>query len=98
MCQTKIPEAREGNPVIPVRFKYNPPVVDEVKKLPGRRWNRTLKCRYVPDTHENRSRFGLPTKLPSKRKHEKVSPVNRHAPDKLRIFNRKRRKKVARFQ
>jgi site-specific recombinase XerD len=81
---TFIPEVHEGNPVILIRFKYNPLLVEEVKKLPGRRWSQALKCWYVPDTREYRARFGLPIKLPSKRKLEKVSPVNQPALDKLR--------------
>jgi site-specific recombinase XerD len=81
---TYTPALHEGKPVILIRFDYDPRIVEDVKKLPGRRWDASLKCWYVPDTRENRSRFGLPIKLPTKRKLEKVNPVNQPALDKLR--------------
>ncbi|MDR1461310.1 MAG: phage integrase N-terminal SAM-like domain-containing protein [Campylobacteraceae bacterium] len=83
---TYIPEVHEGLPVILIRFKYNPLLVDEVKKLPGRRWSQTLKCWYVPDTKENRTRFELPVSvgLPSKRNLPKVGKVNKIALNALR--------------
>ncbi|MDR0630561.1 MAG: phage integrase N-terminal SAM-like domain-containing protein [Holosporales bacterium] len=43
-----------------------------------------MKSWYVPGTKENRARFGLSINLPSKRKLEKVSPINQPALDKLR--------------
>jgi hypothetical protein len=81
---TFIPEMHESNPIITIRFKYNPLLIEEVKKLPGRKWSQTLKCWYVPDTREYRARFGLPLKLSSKRKLGNVLPVNQPALDALR--------------
>jgi hypothetical protein len=40
---TFTPDVHEGNPVILIRFKYNPLLVEEVKKLPGRKWSQTRK-------------------------------------------------------
>jgi len=79
-------EIYESNPVILIRFKYDPQLVEEVKKIPGRRWSPTLKCWYVPDTQESRLRFGLsvPVGLPSKRELSKVGEVNKPALDALR--------------
>jgi hypothetical protein len=56
---TFIPELYEGNPDILIPFKYNPLPVEEVKKIPGRMRDAGLKSWYVPDTKENRARFGL---------------------------------------
>ena len=53
-------EVFEGKPVIMIRFKYDPRLVDEVKKIPGSKWIQKLKCWYVPDTQENRLLFEMP--------------------------------------
>jgi site-specific recombinase XerD len=76
----------KGERVILVKFKYDQQLVDEVKKLPERRWSRTLKCWYVPDTSENRDKFGMNVTvgLPSKRDLPKVNEVNKTALDALR--------------
>jgi len=76
----------EGKPVILIQFEYDPLLVEEVKKIPGRKWSRTLKCWYVPDTQENNLRFGLstPVCLPSKREPKRVSEVNKTALNALR--------------
>jgi site-specific recombinase XerD len=82
---TYAPGVHEGKPIIMIRFKYDPEIIAEVKKLPGRQWSQSLKCWHVPDTPEYRERFGLSgAKLPSKRKLGKVSPVNQLALDELR--------------
>jgi site-specific recombinase XerD len=73
-------------PVILISFKYDPELVDEVKKLPGRKWDASLKNWYIPDTRENRLLLGLPVSigLPSKRDLPKVSEANKPALDALR--------------
>jgi site-specific recombinase XerD len=83
---TYTPSVHNGEPVILIRFKYDPELVAEVKKLPGRKWDASLKSWYVPDTRENRLRFGLPVSvgLPSKRNLPKVGEVNKPALDALR--------------
>jgi integrase/recombinase XerD len=61
------PSVHKGKTVIPVRFKYDPGLVAEVKKLSGRQWSQSLKCWHVPDTEAYRRRFGLSeAKLSSK--------------------------------
>ena len=83
---TFAPEVYENNQIILIRFKYDKSLVEEVKKISGRKWSQTLKCWYVPDTKENRSRFGLSVSvnLPSKRNLSKVSEVNKPALNALR--------------
>jgi hypothetical protein len=79
------PSIRGGKPVILIRFKYDPELIADVKKLPGRQWSQSLKCWHVPDTPEYRKRFGLSAaKLPAKRKLGKVGPTNQPALDELR--------------
>ena len=79
-------EVFEGTPVIMIHFKYDPALVEKVKKIPGRQWSQTLKRWYVPDTHENRLRFEIPEPvgLPSKRELTKVDEVNKSALNALR--------------
>jgi hypothetical protein len=83
---TYTPALHEGKPVILIRFDYDPRIVEEVKKLPGRKWDASLKCWYVPDTRENRIRFKLPVAvgLSSKRDLPKVGEVNKPALNALR--------------
>ena len=83
---TFAPEIYENNPVISIRFKYDESLIEEVKKIPGRKWSQTKKFWYVPDTKENRARFGLPVSvsLPSKRNLPKVGEVNKPALNTLR--------------
>ena len=79
-------EAYKGNPVIMIRFDSTLMLVEEVKKIPGRKWSQTHKSWYVPDTPENRSRFELlpPASLPPKRGLPKVSEINKPELDALR--------------
>jgi site-specific recombinase XerD len=83
---TYTPATRESKRVILIQFKFDRQIIDEVKKLPGRKWDAGLKSWYVPDTKENRARFGLPVKigLPSKRELPKVCEVNKTALNALR--------------
>ena len=52
-------EVYEGYAVIIIRFAYSPRLVEEVKKLPGSNWSDMLKHWCVPDTRENRIRYGI---------------------------------------
>jgi site-specific recombinase XerD len=83
---TYTPALREGAPIIQIRFDYDPQTVEEVKKLPGRKWDAAEKYWYVPDTNENRERFRLPVAvgLSSKRDLPKVGEVNKPALNALR--------------
>ena len=76
----------EGNPVILIHFEYDSMLVEEVKKIPGRKWNPSFKCWYIPDTLDNRLQFGLPdyVGIPSKREPSKVGEINKAALDELR--------------
>lgn len=49
----------KGRPVIRLEFKYDPGIIAEIKKIRGRIYSATFKCWYVPDTGDNRRRFGL---------------------------------------
>jgi integrase/recombinase XerD len=49
----------KGRTVIRLDFPYDQKIVDEVKAIRGRIWSATHRCWYVPDTQDNRRRFGL---------------------------------------
>ena len=79
-------EMYEGNPVIMIRFKYDPRLVAEARKIRGSKWIEKLKCWYVPDTQENRLSFGIPepVELPPMKELTKVDEVNKPALNALR--------------
>src|SRR6187402_2629745 len=45
--------------MIRLDFKYDTAIITEIKSIRGRIWSATHKCWYVPDTGDNRHRFGL---------------------------------------
>lgn len=45
--------------MIRLDFKYDNTVIAEIKSMRGRVWSATHKCWYVPDTGENRRKFGI---------------------------------------
>lgn len=45
---------------IALYFEYNPQLIEEIKKIQGRRWSQTLKAWHIPATKENRKRYQLP--------------------------------------
>lgn len=49
----------KGRPVIRLDFTYDITIISEVRAIRGRTWSVTNKCWYVPDTSENRRRFGI---------------------------------------
>jgi len=49
----------KGRPVIRLDFPYDKSIIEEVRAIRGRHWSVTNKCWYVPDTGENRRRFGI---------------------------------------
>ena len=79
-------EVYKGNPVIMIRFKYDPLLVEEVKKLPGRKWSQSLKCWYLPDTPDNRALLMRPVSVepPSNPEPAKVGELNKPALNALR--------------
>lgn len=48
-----------GRTVIRLDFPYDKAIIEEVRAIRGRVWSVTNKCWYVPDTGDNRRRFGL---------------------------------------
>ena len=48
-----------GKTVIRLDFPYDKTIIEEVRSIRGRVWSVTHKCWYVPDTGDNRRRFGL---------------------------------------
>lgn len=49
----------KGRSMIKLEFRYDQAIIDEIKAIRGRVWSATYKCWYVPDTGDNRRRFGL---------------------------------------
>lgn len=45
--------------MIRLDFTYDKSIIEEVRAIRGRVWSVTNKCWYVPDTGDNRRRFGL---------------------------------------
>ena len=48
-----------GRTMIRLEFKYDTTIIAEVRAIRGRIWSPAHKCRYVPDTGDNRWRFGI---------------------------------------
>jgi integrase/recombinase XerD len=48
-----------GRTMIRLEFKFDTSIITDVKAIRGRIWSAIYKRWYVPDTHENRQRFGL---------------------------------------
>lgn len=49
----------KGRPMIRLEFKYDAGIIAEIKKIRGRIYSATFKCWYIPDTSDNRRRYGL---------------------------------------
>ncbi len=49
----------KGKSMIRLDFQYDQEIVNEVKSIRGRIWSVTHRCWYVPDTQDNRRRYGL---------------------------------------
>jgi len=45
--------------MIRLDFRYDPDIISGIKTIRGRIWSQTHRCWYVPDTHDNRQRFGI---------------------------------------
>ena len=71
----------EGNPIIMIRFEYDPFLAEEVKRIPDKIWSQSLKCWYVPDTPENKKRYGLSASVghQTKKNSPKVFDINKPA-------------------
>ncbi len=48
-----------GRTMIRLEFKYDTTILDEIRAIRGRIWSVTNKSWYVPDTGDNRRRFGI---------------------------------------
>jgi len=48
-----------GRTMIRLEFPYDKTIIDQVRAIRGRVWSATHKCWFVPDTGENRQRFGV---------------------------------------
>lgn len=49
----------KGRTMIRLDFKYDTAIIAEIKAIRGRIWSATHRCWYIPDTVDNRGRFGL---------------------------------------
>lgn len=49
----------KGQSMIKLEFKYDQAIIDEIKAIRGRVWSATHRCWYIPDTQDNRRRYGL---------------------------------------
>ena len=49
----------KGQKRIAVGFSNTPELVERFKKIAGRQWSQSLKTWHLPDTKENRDRFGI---------------------------------------
>ena len=61
-----------GEKRIILKFAQNVELNSKVRRLPGARWSKTLKCWHVPDNEENRKRFKLERAIISERSSEQV--------------------------
>lgn len=59
MFECKVIEYK-GKKRITVAFSYEPAVIQEIRKIRGATWSRSLRVWHVPDNKTNRLRFGLP--------------------------------------
>lgn len=48
-----------GKTVIRLDFPYDKSIIEEIRSIRGRIWSVTHKCWYVPDTSDNRRRYGI---------------------------------------
>jgi site-specific recombinase XerD len=49
----------KGRTMIRLAFKYDQTLIEEIKSIRGRVWSLTHKCWYVPDTVDNRRKYGV---------------------------------------
>lgn len=49
----------KGRPMIRLEFPYDKAIIEEVRAIRGRVWSVINKCWYIPDSAENRRRFGI---------------------------------------
>jgi len=49
----------KGRSVIRLDFPYDKAIIKEIKAIRGHQWSITHKCWYVPDTGDNRRRYGV---------------------------------------
>jgi integrase/recombinase XerD len=66
----------DGKDVIFIRFEYNKQRNEQIRKLPGARWSRSLKAWHVPDNAHYRRQFGYAPPLAGKDVMAHIHPVN----------------------
>lgn len=49
----------KGRAMIRLEFRYDRTIIEEIKAIRGRVWSATFKCWYIPDTSDNRRRYGI---------------------------------------
>lgn len=49
----------KGKLMIKLEFAYDASLIDEIRTILGRIWSVTNKCWYVPDTQQNRRKYGV---------------------------------------
>jgi site-specific recombinase XerD len=76
------PATHRNQPVIFIRFPFNPAQNAELKALPGAMWSKTRGAWYVPDTPQYRQQFGL-TPTAGKGALSRIDPVNLPALESL---------------
>lgn len=92
-----------GESRIVIPFEYDVTVNQSIRKIPGSTFSRTLKSWHVPDTKENRERFGLaddtapPAGEEKKMTSEKVVQPRPIVPDQVMQINHENRKALASF-
>lgn len=65
-------------PRIAVYFERSAEKIERIKQIPGSRWSQTLRVWHLPDTEENRNRFGLPLRV--------LGLKNNEGPQQLKKF------------
>jgi integrase/recombinase XerD len=74
------PSTHKGKAVIWLRFGYHAALTNTIKQLPGCKWSQGQKSWYVPDTGENREKFGLDAMPMAAQSHQDaLSPENQAA-------------------
>ena len=69
----------DGRPLLKLLFEYQPGIVEQVRRLPGRQWNRVIRSWTLPDNRVYREQFGLPPSVAETMKLQSLSELNREA-------------------
>ncbi|RYE58617.1 MAG: integrase [Sphingobacteriales bacterium] len=69
----------DGRPLLKLAFEYHATIIEQIKKLPGRQWNKNISSWTLPDNTVYRERFGLPPSTAETMKLQGLSELNREA-------------------